>query len=1431
MFEDSDLQDAFSNSHSLKISSLILAEFNLNDLDNISRIGNYRYRPFGTEGKFLEAISTYDEFDTGDYYTEAELSYKEYSDTEDENFSVVDKTKDLYYSLGDCFLPFRPRSGINKARFLTGSYIDNVRSGDRPRYYMASRNDYFKYWSSYRTESGIERGISTPAAIGINGYGIDDACPFIVYKNPVNANRIVVKIQTNVGSVDLGSMRTTGDLVIEDPLFAYSNASVPQRFKIQVLKGSSWVDAIEFNENSLRLDDSPIIPKDGHLEIFYGIKVPLSFATTFTYLGRTTISLLPSQGALVGYAYIVDDDSNPQGVLKIWDGSEWTTSTVSYGWSLYEEDIVKTNGTVTEPSDPIYYTVNGENFFTEFEQIRGIRVVVKTMNSSDSSLDIIEISPRLVVDLSNYTESFDITKSIANQSMGLPVGSLSVSNGTLSIANFNNIFTEANVFNGLTGSIVSEYARQNTKFVIYETILNVNGYDKYVPIKTFYAEEFPRPSGGDSTISIPLRDLFFRLETTNAPSVLTQETTLTYAISTMLDYIGFSNYSFRNITSANDPILPFFFVEPNVSVAEILQRLAVATQTAMFFDEYNNFIVMSKEFLFPDATDRETNMTLLGNDDTIANIESISDNQTRIINSGQIMYTIRYIQREVSSLSSMLKLDAERVYKYKPVLLWEVAATDETKTINEANKVSSGYALGAMALNNPISESPPQVVNRQLINNVIDFGESVYWLPRFQGYLYANGEIIRFDAVEYSVPSSSEPVVWISSNQEYQKYFGALAFNGKMFPTGRVRIYSEPYYENVNESAILKNGSVRVHGRNQFGTEITSHSAGLNPYWSDNSNTYGLKMYSDLIFSNKPTASIVNPEIGTTQRVELAEINTVARKSKRNGIIKNFMSSKVFSDGEVNNLLVTDSGTVQSSALVITGPASDPVVPSPRDLVSYVYKDLSTNFSFRSFGTRMRIVGKVNRNSGQIANGSSNYFSLQSPSNPSSFGVNASSGGMGILVDPTNGSGYYFEIASLNETNIDSYIQADDSEEINSTLHNIIFYKVNKNVKVGDTASSPATPIKLWGGLSNILVDSGFFVGQDRIATTEESTVYDLSIEYESLSGGGIRFYLYINNILIQIVNDTSPLPINTSMALFVRGSSHCMFENMYALDDLVAKNTNSQISQTNNVFDENGISTSEFLRKYAISGMVQSTYLTGISPDTNTQYKVYFEEFGTIMRECAHFNIKYDLAYPSFYSKIARTFSNDRGYTVSKFYGGAYESEFLIFNSSDKAIVLDETTGNYLRILGITFTQNTTQVLSVDKYFNKLSNFSDPSYQGNEITSPNISLQKYNKIKASRSRYGLKEFSLESMYIQSEDDANSLMGWLIEKTMEPRREIVINTFPLPHLQLGDIVTIDYIMPGEIEYVDPETRFVVQDISYSRSLDGPGQSIKVVEII
>jgi len=54
---------------------------------------------------------------------------------------------------------------------------------------MADKKDTFKYWSSYRTEAGLERGIASNV-VNDRNY-IDDAAPYVVYKNAVPANRIV----------------------------------------------------------------------------------------------------------------------------------------------------------------------------------------------------------------------------------------------------------------------------------------------------------------------------------------------------------------------------------------------------------------------------------------------------------------------------------------------------------------------------------------------------------------------------------------------------------------------------------------------------------------------------------------------------------------------------------------------------------------------------------------------------------------------------------------------------------------------------------------------------------------------------------------------------------------------------------------------------------------------------------------------------------------------------------------------------------------------------------------------------------------------------------------------------------------------------------------------------------------------------------------
>jgi hypothetical protein len=304
-------------------------------------------------------------------------------------------------------------------------------------------------------------------------------------------------------------------------------------------------------------------------------------------------------------------------------------------------------------------------------------------------------------------------------------------------------------------------------------------------------------------------------------------------------------------------------------------------------------------------------------------------------------------------------------------------------------------------------------------------------------------------------------------------------------------------------------------------------------------------------------------------------------------------------------------------------------------------------------------------------------------------------------------------------------------------------------------------------------------------------------------------------------------------MALFVRGSSRCMFENLYALSENYSQNTVFTVNETlGQVFGSNEVNVTESFRKYAMSGVVQSTYLSGISSQQPPKYNIYFEEFGSIMRECAYFDIKYDRAYPALYAKLSPTFNNIKGYTTSGFYADSYGAEFLIFNSTDKALNLDETTGNFLRIQGITFTQDTTHELTVDEFFKKRGNLSDPELVGSILTlSPLVEKSRYDEIKLSRLTYGKNEFSIDSPYIQTQDDADAMMNWIINKLMVPKKSIGMNIFSIPTLQLGDIVTINYKDSSGLDLVTKDSsRFVVYNIEYERSESGPNMTVYLSEV-
>jgi hypothetical protein len=1436
LFVNEELKTHLETSSTVQLKSLVLAEWNMNMPDNIFKLGNYRYRPTTAGSTYLNLPNTFDISDTGNFYTgatDADITVDGGFDDSDvpQSFTSSNEKMKMIYSLEDCLKPFRPRSGINKPLYFNNKFLPNsgASMAQRPRYYMPSRYDQFKYWTSYRTEASVERGIAKNKSNSL--FYIDDAVPFVVYKENVPANRLVVKMQTNVGDVNLGPFKN-GSTEFADPFFGAANKTTPTRWKIQHLKGNNWSDAYNFTENDTRQDGTPIIGSNGYVELEYGLIIPEDYRSSFIFAERYSSATLLPDTSIQGYAYLVVETGNTRGTFYIWIDGEYETFTPEYGWTLGSESITNNSGFVTDLTSPDSFTdtVVGGTTYREFEYIRGIRIVVDTMNKFDSTFDLIEMSPRLVVDISDKVIDFKITKTLSDIGVtSLPVGQLLASNGSLNVFDDDQAFNEEN-----TTSIISKYIRKNIKFNFYETVLDVDGFDYFIPIKTLYSEGFPQADVTAGTISINLRDFFFFLESMPAPRLLTTQTSLSYAITLLLDYIGVSNYTFRRVANESDPIIPFFFIAPDQNVAQVLNQLALATQTAMFFDEYNNFIVMSKDYMMPTAAQRSTDFVISGSNNqtdsgvienatsgNLPNIISIASQDNKIYNDGKINYTARYIQRSYGVIRDAQKLDRDKTWVYKPSLLWESAGTENLKTINEVAAKQSAYSLSAIPINSNVLNTPPVVVQNAMTNNIIDLGENVYWLTRYQGYVYSNGEVIKFDAAQFNITGTGN--VWISSNQEYQKYFASLPFNGKIYPTGLIRIYALPYYEIVDGITRMQNGAVVEHGRAQFGTKITSHTAGIDPYWSNNDYVRGCDMQSQYLFTTQLDSDVTLP---ATTTGAAGVNNTTAKQTTRNGIIKNFMATNYLTETAVNNLKSTEAGTIQSSALVMNGP-SFKTTETPLNFVSYVYKNL--NNAYKHFGTRLRIVGKIENNTTrtQTPIGSTTYFQTPGTQPNQNVNIGGGSGGVAVLLNPETNNGYYFEIVALTEDNINSYLKLNTKNEAELSINNIMFYKIKK-----ESSSDKAIPVKLWGGLSKILVDDGRFTGQYRISGEENPTVYDLSVEYKDI-GKIRRFYLYINNKLIKIVDDTDPLPIYNNMALFTRGSSRVMFENIYALSENYSQNSVFTVGQTlSAAFGDTQIDASESFRKYAMSSMVQSTYLSGISAQEPPKYNLYFEEFGTIMREAAYFDIKYDRAYPALYAQLSPTFNRIKGYTTSGFQADSYGAEFLIFNSTDSWLNLDETSGNFLRIQGITFTQDTTHELTVDEYFQKRGNLSDPEFKGSALAfSPLVEKSKYDEIRQSRMIYGKNEFAIDSIYIQTQDDAEALMGWIINKVMHPKKSIGVNLFSIPTLQLGDIVTVNYKDSDGLDLVTPSTsRFVVYNIDYTRNNNGPSMTIYLSEV-
>lgn len=371
----------------------------------------------------------------------------------------------------------------------------------------------------------------------------------------------------------------------------------------------------EGNPYSYYVSGSKEVSPDSHTvwsyyqNIFKANKIVIKINSLVSTPSSFTIKVLTSSGWSSDISSTYEFDSN--GILTLYyNGSTWTDTK----WSNNSYPIINSNtGSIKIGSSSGYVNIYGIQF--ECNSLSVDNEDFTDLGYLNKRLELIEISPRLEIDVTNYLESFDIIKEIDVESDIMPIGGISANSANIKLSNILVTVTEPDILIPSDGdsdippfsnfsplSPVKDMLKKGVKvrggFDVYTSSPTGSGsIVEYVPAFLMYVDQW---KDVDFSIQISAFDIVKNLQTIKNRPVYLRGATIPDAIRSILDPVGFADYYFDSLNNLivmskkkNNPLdysinskIPHFWTSKDLSVSETLQDLAKVYQIAMYSDEY-----------------------------------------------------------------------------------------------------------------------------------------------------------------------------------------------------------------------------------------------------------------------------------------------------------------------------------------------------------------------------------------------------------------------------------------------------------------------------------------------------------------------------------------------------------------------------------------------------------------------------------------------------------------------------------------------------------------------------------------------------------------------------------------------------------------------------------------------------------------------------
>lgn len=1217
--------------------------------------------------------------------------------------------------------------------------------------------------------------------------------------NTTNPNAIIDIEKITVSS--FGDFDYVNNLRADRIYPIYKNSTYKYWNSIRKLKISNVPQTVGVANNSGVI--SYAAPFAVYDQSFYTNKIVVKTQKYAGYPVSFKIELLEHNSTTWTEAYSATNNTSifSDGKLEIYyNGTSWTTT------PQYINSFIKSGQSVTGT-----------------KRIYGIRFSVTKMSNPYIPLEIIELSPRLSADITDYVMAFGKNTTLSNTNNAVTTAGLVSTTGSMTISNVDRIFSQYNSLSVLSGLLY-----KGTKFMFYQVVDS-----EYIPINTLYALDWSEKS--DFTTTIELEDYLFYLKGMKAPEIVIANLSgveASVAILMLLDNAGVTNYKFNKLdisSNKDDFVFDFFYSNKSSTVAEILETIATSAQYAIYVDANNVINATTKEKFFSIVDADNTNFWLIGSEnwtgkeeegylntlgipDYVSNIMSISEDNTMPVTEATVRYTGNGIIKDTKSLLRLkagLNPEQEENLLFNASLvtrdlslgiveLWNVENTsgsEQTQTLLSMAYISD--ILGSDSFTQydgipeilydaktvPITGSSENDVIRKVYNSATDTEKKYFRIlldPEFAtafltsgkttGYVLIDSELIKYkglilDVFDDKNPANSGRSIIFNSN-EYGELKSQISSGSSILCKG---LLVDLNFEVQDLDNALESGEKEYlyvsNGRGFKNTLVRSHYGQTTTDFIDNyfvTKLYGTSFNPGI----KPTGTMVAESI----QLNDPKLFETEKAVSYPGYLKYSGPKSVGSKNSEPNI-----GTDIKLQI--------PIDNHGERFVTGFFKELP--WKPQRISTRMRLLEKPKT---QLISGGSVINDT----------VNRGIAGIAFrVVKESNGTtGYFVEIEEVGN------IQEDQIE--NKEFANLRLYKIIKN---NNNKYVPRLLGEAFVNVSAVGYET-LDVGQANINNTYSYTgISDLSVTVEQNGTSSFTYRVFWEDNEVIKAKESWSDAINKkirTIGVFGRSDTEALFEHVLASSNHL--NGNYPVSV---IFGKNSPYMS--ITSAAERGLIPSGIPEMAVGENSPLF--YYEDFGRKIREVAQFTVNFQT--PAVYAYLISLKELNPDYYVANFSSSSYGADFWVFNTSRASINLGGSSNMPLIISGVALSQINSGEISMSEYINnRLGDQNDRKF-----------LFERNRLK-----YGINNVSISSEYLNSRKQAEELLQWIIENNSKEKKILNAEIFPNPLLEIGDKVRVFY---PEMQYdfaSQKDKVYYIHSISYSVDTTGPKMNISVREI-